>query len=105
MRTIQRQIPRTDHWRRQRCGPGLSEVRNVHVRGTSVTLARDDVDQLGLLDRTPPPSHVPSASRPDTRGRTAVPPPRDPVRYSYWRSQPYGPKSSLRRMTLVDVRA
>lgn len=104
MRTTQRTITRRDHERRQRCGPGRSEIRIVQVRETDVTLPRDDVDQLGLLDAAPPPT----APIPCPRGhgrRMEAEAPLEPIRYSYWRNQPYGPRSALRKMILVDVRA
>jgi hypothetical protein len=77
----------------------------VQVRGTVVTLERDDVDQLGLLDASSPPSSTDHEARP-SRGAGAEDQEiaEAPVLYSYWRSQPCGPKSSMRRMTLVDVR-
>lgn len=103
MRTTQRTITRRDHERRQRCGPGRSEIRIVQVRETDVTLARDDVDQLGLLDAAPPP--VATTACPRGHGRQAkAEVERKPILFSYWRNQPHGPRSALRKMILVDVR-
>jgi hypothetical protein len=105
MRTTQRTITRRDHERRQRCGPGRSEIRIVQVRETDVTLARDDVDQLGLLDDAPPPMAAPACPRGHGRhSATEADAEPKPILFSYWRNQPHGPRSALRKMILVDVR-
>jgi hypothetical protein len=104
MRTTIRTVARRAHWRWQRCGEGRSETKRVLVRGTDVTLFPDDAGQPNLLDaeagagaiRTNPRQASGKAGRePAEPGRTVL--------RSYWRSQPYGPGSSLRKVILVDV--
>lgn len=106
MRTTKKTIVRRDHDRRQRCGPGLRDVRVIRIGETGVTLQRNDVDQLGLLDASAPPTApVRSCPRKSTRCTGREDRNAEPIRYSYWRNQPCGPRSQMRKLILVDVRA
>ena len=104
MRTRTTTVKRREHWRWQRCGPGRSELRHVHVRGSDVTLTPDvDARQHDMLDVR---EVGPFARRSRRRGASSAAPPADdrPLLRSYWRRQPYGPGGSLRKTILVDVR-
>lgn len=102
MRTTSRTITRREHWRWQRCGPGRVDRRRVLVRESIVRLGPTDAGQLNLLERSP--GRV-GRRRPPGRAITATPHVAEqrPVLRSYWRRQPYGPGSRLRKTILVDV--
>ena len=109
MRTRSSVVARREHDRLQLCGPGRSEPRLVRVRGTDVTLSPTDPEQIGLLEtiehRAPARPGIgdrPRRSPATTAGDAGT---ERPVLRSYWRMQPHGPGRSLRRMTLIDVRA
>lgn len=101
MRTTGKTIVRRGHWRWQRCGIGCSELRRVHVRETSVTLGPTDTRQMDLLERLPVSGERRSRRRQNRRHTPAEKP--RPVIRSYWRNQPFGPESRLRKLVLVDV--
>lgn len=103
-RTTTKTITRRSHWRWQRCGVGRSEVRRIRVGEAVVTLAPTDTRQMDLLD-----DHAGTVTERRSRRRVHgagahVPEPRAVLR-SYWRHQPYGPRSGLRKVILVDVHA
>lgn len=104
MRTTIKTVARRAHWRWQRCGEGRSETRRVMVRGTDVTLFPDDAGQPNLLDAKAG-AGIAGSTRKDEAARTRRKPsePARPVLRSYWRSQPYGPGNTLRKVILVDV--
>ena len=102
MRTTKKTIVRREHWRWQRCGIGRSELRRVHVRESNVTLGPSDTRQLDLLDSSLGRGARRTARRHASDHGNASAEPRQVLR-SYWRRQPFGPRSLLRKTILVDV--
>lgn len=99
---------RRAHWRNQRCGPGLSEVRRIRVRGGTVHVGLQPsgaADQIDMWSETarPAPAH---RSRPTPDGpepiEVSARVPGGRMRRAHWRRQPCGPGGSLRRLTLID---
>jgi len=102
MRTVPKTIIRREHWRWQRCGKSRSELRRVLVRETRVRLGPADARQLDLLEsRTGGAMRRKPARR--VHGHAARTVETRPVLRSYWRRQPFGPGSLLRKTILVDV--
>lgn len=101
MRTTTRTVIRKEHWRWQRCGVGRSELRHVRVRECNITLTPEDTRQLDLLEASSRAHERTTRRRITGRGgQTSAP---RTVLRSYWRNQPFGPRSGLRKLILVDV--